>query len=135
MKYFIYFFTSILIIGCSGDDDVVTNPDLNSSGLGGEWNLINVSGGFIGINENLDKGIIIWNFNETNKNVVITNNNMNDAINDILPSGTYNFSMVTINGNEELIINDRNLGNFELTNNEFTIDEQFRDGFRYTFQR
>ncbi|TSE11482.1 MULTISPECIES: hypothetical protein [Aquimarina] len=135
MKYFIYFFTSILIIGCSGDDDVVTNPDLNSSGLGGEWNLINVSGGFIGINENLDKGIIIWNFNETNKNVVITNNNMNDAINDILPTGTYNFSMVTINGNEELIINDRNLGNFELTNNEFTIDEQFRDGFRYTFQR
>ncbi len=124
-----------MILSCSEDDDVVFNPDPNSLGLEGEWNLINVSGGFIGINENLDKGTVVWDFNETDKNIVIVNNNMNDMINDIFPSGTYNFSMVMMNENKELIINDRSLGSFELTNNEFTIDEQFRDGFRYTFQR
>ncbi|EZH75520.1 hypothetical protein ATO12_01690 [Aquimarina atlantica] len=137
MKHFIYVVFLFVIIGCSGDDDGnPVNPPSNSSGLTGIWHLVNVTGGFAGINDNFEKGVIVWDFDDTKKRVEVTNNNAaNSSTEDLFPTGVYTFSIVTINGNKELIVNERNLGNFEITTNEFIVDEQFKDGFRYTFQR
>lgn len=132
MKYFIGLIILFSIIGCSKDDD--NSPTPNSSGLQGDWNLVNVTGGFIGINENFEKGVIVWVFNEDTKIVKITNKNTKDVY-DVLPSGTYTYSILTVNDSKELIIDDKNVGNFKLTTNQFTIDDQFRDGFRVTFNR
>ncbi|GGX03462.1 hypothetical protein [Aquimarina muelleri] len=130
MKYFVY--VLFLAIGCSEDDDTSLNSNL--SGLQGEWSLANVTGGLIGINENFKKGMIIWVFNEETKTVKITNKNTNDVY-DVLSSGTYTYSILVVNDSKELIIDDKNIGNFELTTNQFTIDDQFRDGFKVTFNR
>ncbi|PKV51203.1 hypothetical protein ATE84_3277 [Aquimarina sp. MAR_2010_214] len=137
MKHFIYIVFLFAMIGCSGDDDGNPgDPIPDPSGLAGVWNLVNVTGGFAGINQDFKKGTIVWNFDDTKKRVEVTNNNPTSAsTEDLFPSGNYTFSIVTINGNKELIVNDRNLGNFEITTNEFVVDEQFKDGFRYTFQR
>ncbi|WP_132066066.1 MULTISPECIES: hypothetical protein [Aquimarina] len=137
MKHFIYVIFLFTIIGCSGDDDgAPVNPPSNPSGLTGIWNLVNVTGGFAGINDDFDKGVIVWDFDDTKKRVEVTNNNAaNSSTEDLFPTGIYTFSIITINGNKELIVNERNLGNFEITTNEFVVDEQFKDGFRYTFRR
>lgn len=137
MKHFICVVFLCVIIGCSSDDDVTpVNPPSNPSGLIGIWNLVNVTGGFSGINDDFEKGVIVWDFDDTKKRVEVTNNNAaNSSTEDLFPTGVYTFSIVTINGNKELIVNERNLGNFEITTNEFIVDEQFKDGFRYTFRR
>lgn len=137
MKHFICVVFLFVIIGCGSDDDVTpVNPPSNPSGLIGIWNLVNVTGGFSGINDDFEKGVIVWDFDDTKKRVEVTNNNAaNSSTEDLFPTGVYTFSIVTINGNKELIVNERNLGNFEITTNEFIVDEQFKDGFRYTFRR
>lgn len=132
MKYLVCALFLFLAIGCSEDDDTSPNPNL--SGLQGEWHLVNVTGGLIGINENFEKGVIVWVFNEETKVVKITNKNTTDVY-DVLPSGTYTYSILAVNDSKELIIDDKNIGNFELSTNQFTIDDQFRDGFRATFNR
>jgi hypothetical protein len=137
MKHFIYVVFLFIMIGCSGDDDGnPVDPIPNPSGLTGIWNLVNVTGGFAGINEDFKKGVIVWDFDDTKKRVEVTNNNAaSSSTEDLFSTGEYAFSIVTIDGNKELIVNERNLGNFEITTDEFIIDEQFKDGFRYTFQR
>jgi hypothetical protein len=137
MKHFIYVVFLFVMIGCSGDDDSnLVDPTQNPSELTGVWHLINVTGGFAGINDDFEKGVIVWDFDDTKKRVEVTNNNAaNSSTEDLFPTGIYTFSIITINGNKELIVNERNLGNFEITTNEFIVDEQFKDGFRYTFQR
>lgn len=128
----IFLFTSI---GCSNDDDTTSDPDINTSELNGTWNLVNVNGGFVGIDHDFSTGTIVWVFNDTNTTVTITNNNTDDAIEDLLPTGTYDYTVVTIGDNLELIVDSVNRGNFEITMNQFTIVEQPRDGFRFTFGR
>ncbi len=131
--YILLFFT---IIGCSNDDDgAMTNPDVDLSGIMGTWNLSNVSGGFVGIDHDFENGTIVWEFDEVNKKVVIVNNNTDDAVEDILPSGTYDYSIISVNGNQEFIINGVNKGTIEIVNTQFTISENFRDGFRFEFNR
>ncbi len=134
MKRFIYIFFLFTIISCSSDDD---NPgtDVNSSALGGKWNLVNISGGFLGVDHDFENGVIIWDFNENSKTITVTNNNTDTTINDILPTGTYPYSLMTIQGNQELFITEISRGNFELSGNEFIINEQFKDGMRIIFRR
>ncbi|WP_128755174.1 hypothetical protein [Aquimarina sediminis] len=132
MKHFVYIVFIFMIISCSGDDDA-PNAD-NSSGLSGTWNLTNVSGGFMGVDADFDKGVIVWVFDEVNKQVKVVNTNSSN-VEDILPTGTYPYSTTITDGIKELLVNNRNLGNLEVTTNELVIDEQFRDGFKYTFQR
>ena len=134
MKHLLYILLFAITVGCSNDDDT-SDPDISSSGLNGTWNLVNVLGGFVGIDHDFENGVIIWDFDENNNTVNITNNNTDNTIYDVLPTGTYTYSLVDIQGNQELVVGDRNLGNLEINDSEFTVNEQFRDGFRVTFRR
>ncbi|MDY8135791.1 hypothetical protein [Aquimarina sp. 2201CG5-10] len=131
-----YTLVSILLLlfvfsGCSNDDDAI-----NFFSLDGTWDMVNVNGGFLGIDEDFANGTIIWDFDETNFTVTITNNNTNDEIYTILPTGTYPYSVTAFGGGQEFIINEMIIGNFGVnSNNEFVIDQQLRDGFKFTFRR
>ncbi len=134
MKRLIYILLSFtILLSCSNDDD--SNPEIVVSGLSGKWNLVNVSGGFIGVDHDFATGVIVWDFNETNKTVVITNTNTDDTLEDSFPTGTYDFLIIDNQGVNELMVDNRNLGNLEIANSQLVIDENFRDGFRFTFNR
>ncbi len=127
----IFLFT---VLGCSNDDNS-SDSGGNTPELNGTWNLISVTGGFVGIDHNFDVGTIIWNFNESSNTIAVTNNNTDDSIEDILPTGIYNYSIITVGEVLEFIVDDVNRGNFEIITNQFTVNEPFRDGFRFTFSR
>ncbi|GAA4271688.1 hypothetical protein GCM10022258_09820 [Aquimarina gracilis] len=119
-----------MLLSCSNDDD-----SSSSSELSGTWSLINVSGGFVGLDHDFNTGIVVWVFNESSNTVSITNNNTDDSIEDLLPTGTYDYSIETVGENREFILDNINRGNFEIMDNQLTINEQFRDGFNFTFIR
>ncbi len=134
MKRALYITILAIVLGCSGDDD--TNVIIPLTGIDGVWNLINVTGGFVGTDHDFESGLITWDFEESSQTVTITNNNTDDTLEDSFPSGTYTYTIITAQGgNQEILVDGRNIGNFELTSNQFTIDETFRDGFRFTFRR
>ncbi|MEW7291995.1 hypothetical protein [Aquimarina sp. 2304DJ70-9] len=136
MKHLTYILFFLALLGCSNDDDTtVTIPDINSSGLEGKWSLVAVTGGFLGVDHIFEAETIVWNFDEASKTIDVVNNNTDDTLEDSLSTGTYNYSIQTIEGNQELIVNEISIGNIKLINNKFTIDEQFRDGFLFSFQR
>ncbi len=133
MKHFIYILLFSIVLSCSNDDDA--SSDANNSGFNGKWNLTNVMGGFVGLDHDFPVGTIIWDVNEMSKSVTVTNTNTDTTIYDVLPTGVYEYTIETLGERQELTVKDRNLGTFELKTDEFTIDEQFKDGFRLTFKR
>ncbi|MFD2562119.1 hypothetical protein [Aquimarina rubra] len=129
MKRFCVLLLSIILISCSNDDDNST-PTLQ-----GEWNLVNVSGGFIGLDADIAKGVIVWDFNTTTGMVTIVNNSTDTDINTILPSGTYSYSVSAPADADTLVVNDVNYGRINLENMVFTVTESFDDGFIFRFER
>ncbi len=134
MKYFICILLFFTIIGCSGDDDT-TDPNMNSSGLNGKWSLVQVTGGFVGVDDSFENGVIVWDFNEAAKRVQVTNNNTKDVIYDVLPSGTYDYTVDGVQSNLEFVVDKKKMGKFQLIDNQFTVEEQLKDGFRVVFRR
>ncbi|KAA1246388.1 hypothetical protein [Aquimarina sp. RZ0] len=122
---------SIILVSCSNDDD----SQSQTSALNGEWNLVNITGGFIGMDQDFEKGIIVWNFNESTQKVTITNNSTIDGVYNGLPSGTYPYAISAPADADELIVNENSLGFLELTSNSFSVSEQFGDGFTIKFER
>ncbi len=122
---------SIILISCSNDDD----SDNRSVSIQGEWNLVNVTGGFAGVNQDFEKGTIIWNFDESAMTVSVTNNNTITGVYDGLSSGSYDYSIVAPADVDELVVNDINLGTFTISSSSFTVTQQFRDGFEILFER
>ncbi|WP_378174963.1 hypothetical protein [Aquimarina sp. SS2-1] len=131
MKRLYILLLSVMILSCSTDDD--TNN--RSLGLQGEWNLVNIIGGFEGVDQDFEKGTIIWDFNETDGTITVTNNSTITDVYNGLPSGTYVYSVMDSGGSDELIVNDINLGTFTVTSIYLTIIPQFRDGFEIRFDR
>ncbi|WP_299443799.1 hypothetical protein [uncultured Aquimarina sp.] len=127
--YFLMVF--VVFISCSNDDD--TNN--TAIGLQGEWNLVNITGGFAGVNQDFEKGTIIWDFNESDTMVTVTNNSTITGVYDGFPSGTYTYSIVAPADIDELVVNEINLGTFSTTSDSFTVNQQFRDGFEIRFER
>jgi hypothetical protein len=123
------FFTS-----CNNDDDSNQMEILN-----GIWNVKNISGGFAGIDDDYDTGIITWTFN--NQILTIENNESQGNIYSGFESGTYYYSTNEINGNNYIIINNAEYGGFTLSVNNLTINQNETssgsgaDGFMLQFER
>ena len=77
-----------LIINCESSDDSNTYSDSNP--IEGRWNFTNVSGGFIGLNQDYKPGVISWSFDTKSSKIVVVNDD---------------------NGNQEKNITDLNLAN------------------------
>lgn len=132
MRRFYFILLSILMMSCSNDDD--GNAVVQST-IQGEWSLVKVTGGFAGVDEDIDKGTIEWDFDEASGMVTITNSISDASFNTILPSGTYTYSISAPADADNLIVNNVNLGRFTLSNSFFTVEESLVDGFTFRFER
>ncbi|SEK37241.1 hypothetical protein SAMN04487910_0369 [Aquimarina amphilecti] len=131
MKHFCIVLLSIVLLGCSSDDD----NNAQESTIAGAWNLVNVSGGVTGVDEDIEKGAIVWDFNETTGMVTINNTITDASFNVLLDSGTYTYSVSAPADADLLIVNEVNVGSLNLANGAFTVEETFDDGFTFRFER
>ena len=129
-KIFLILICGMLLSSCS------TNNNLS---IEQKFYLVNVSGGFAGVNFNFDKGQIIWTFNEQNSTLNIKKNT-NESFSG-LNEGIYSYSIVNINNDLFLHIDENELGGVSTSENGMIIDENMRstgsgaDGFIMTLEK
>ncbi|MBQ4802386.1 hypothetical protein J8L88_05910 [Aquimarina sp. MMG015] len=131
MRHFCIVLLSIILFSCSNDDD----NNAQSSKIAGAWNLVRVSGGVTGVDEDIEKGLIVWDFNETTGMVTINNTITDSSFNVLLDSGTYTYSISAPADADILIVNEIVVGGINLGNTSFTVEEIFEDGFSFRFER
>ena len=131
---FYVFILALLSVSCNNNDDSMQNPDTT---LDGSWSLVNVSGGFAGVNDDFEVGIITWDFNQDNLELTVTNTNTANVIFDGLPSGAYNYVFLTTTGEDvSLVINSISYDLTTLSSSELVLDEGVAaDGFLLTYSR
>jgi hypothetical protein len=139
MKYqiLITFACLITLTNCSINNDTIDEPIKTYKTL---WNLVNVTGGIAGVNEDFNTGDIIWSFDNETNTLTVTNTNTDNMIEDGFDSGTYSFSVTNNSENYFLIIENNEFGAYSITENQLIIDQNITtsgsgaDGFIYTFQ-
>lgn len=134
-----FFYLSILCFAlftsCSEDDDeIVNNPPEETGG----WSLTNVSGTLIGLDVDVDPGVIVWEFNQTDATVTVTNNSNDEMFSNILDPGTYPYVIQdnqTTLGNcpQVMVIDGINFGCYEVEGNTMTLSAAAADGYNLTF--
>jgi hypothetical protein len=131
---FFVFVLALLVFSCNDDDDTQQHTDLM---LDGSWSLVNVSGGFAGVDDDFEIGLITWGFDHDNWKVTITNNNTVNVIFDGLASGTYDYQLITATGEEiDLVVDSFSFRMTTLTSEQLILDEGVAaDGFLLTFSR
>ena len=132
------------LTSCSVDNNNVTD-DLPKEIEVYQWHLLNVSGGFAGVDIDYAMETIIWVFNvdfNNNGSIQVQNNNTDDTLEDGLNSGTYAISIPAQNNKSYLFIEFNEFGEVLTTTNEDLIIDQNSmssgtgaDGFIYTFKR
>lgn len=135
MKTALYIFLLALCsLSCNSDDDAQQNhePTLN-----GSWSLVNVYGGFAGVDDDFETGLITWTFNSSNSEVTVTNTNTTDVIYDGFPSGTYDYELLIPTDEDSSVkINTFSYRITTLTSTQLVLDEGVAaDGFLLTFSR
>lgn len=126
-----------LLISCTKDE---TNILPQEEYLNGVWNLKNLSGGFVGLNENYPTGAITWTFNAQNQTIIVNNNNQ-ASTSFIFESGTYNYSIIEVNDQKYLQIDSEEYGGLTISANNLTVDQNEiswgfgADGFVLYFEK
>jgi hypothetical protein len=124
----------VFFTNCNSDDASNQAETLN-----GIWNVKNISGGFAGIDDDYEAGLVTWTFN--NQVITIENNESQGNIYSGFESGTYNYSINEVNGNNYITINNAEYGGYTLSINNLTIDQNQTssgsgaDGFMLQFER
>ena len=125
MKMLIYaLFGATLLMGCQGDDDgnASLNPDIN-----GNWNLVRVTGGLTGVDDNFETGMIVWNFSD--RTLEVTNRNTDPNLEDMYETGLYNFALDTSTDALTLTIDTVSYSIDTFTNDELSFGNQYADGY------
>ncbi|MCM4162119.1 MULTISPECIES: hypothetical protein [unclassified Arenibacter] len=104
--------------GCSTDGTAE-----NSDKLNGTWSLINVSGGFAGVDEDFEKGRIIWKFDAGEGTLAVSNNYGSNDNYYGLPIGTYTYSLLEVEGQYYLQLNDKEVGEVVVARSKFLLDQ------------
>ncbi len=125
---------ALMAWSCNSNDD---GQQSSGKKLDGTWSLVNVSGGFAGVNDDFETGLIIWGFDTTNFEITVTNNNTETVIFDGLPSGTYDYQILTTTGEAAYLVVDS--FSYEIaapSTSVLILDEDITsDGFRLTLNR
>ena len=91
-NFFIALSFLFILSNCSLNDND-TNDNFEQFTL--TWHLISTTGGIAGINDQFNLDTVVWIFDEPTETLTIENNNTDDTKQDLLDSGTYQFSFVT----------------------------------------
>ena len=108
----------LVFTGCSTD-----NAHEKNDKLGGTWSLINVSGGFAGIDEDFEKEAIVWKFDTKDGTLIVANNDGSNAINNGLPTGTYTYSVLQEKDLFYLEVNDKEIGEIAIDKSQLVLDQ------------
>ncbi|WP_339711442.1 hypothetical protein [uncultured Kriegella sp.] len=121
-KHLILFFSFMFISwGCYNEK---TEEEVSDDPIHGIWNLINVSGGFVGIDSDYNKGEIIWEFDAANKTLKVQNNDTSNSIFSGLKSGHYGYSIVQNDGGRAyMFVGTIEMGGITIAQNEMTINQ------------
>ncbi len=118
---------------------VTSNPGSStsySSSVVGQWSLVQVYGGLMGLNELHEKGDVTWVVDSVNNSITITNLTNTANNNTRFDSGTYNFQIVNVGGDIHLNVNNEDMGTYTITANEMLVDQNVAaDGLYYRFVR
>lgn len=126
----------MIFTSCNNDDDASPIEPLN-----GTWNLKNIVGGFAGIDDDYDTGVITWTFNNQNLMLNVENNSSQETIYSGFETGTYSYAIVENNGSEFILINDEEYGKYVIDVNGLVINQNEiqvgvgSDGFILQFER
>lgn len=119
-----------LFSSCTSDQNTVITE---------KYSLINVSGGFAGVNENFAKGEIIWTFDTSSASLTVKKNTQNAYSG--LSEGNYSYSIQNINDKQYIFINNIESGGVTNEVNKIIIDENEQstgsgaDGFIYQLEK
>lgn len=121
-----------LIISCESSDDSGTLSDSNP--IEGRWNLTNVSGGFIGLNQDYKPGVISWNFDTKNSKIVVVNDdNGNQEKNyNGLKSGKYSYTVFTEKKIDYISIEGTEFGLLKTDRDVIVINQNYKSSGTYT---
>lgn len=133
----ITFLSLITLTNCSISNEDNPTPQVYKT----YWHLVNVSGGFAGVNNDFELNKIVWSFIEIENILTVTNNNGTED-EDGLDTGTYTYSVFTDdNGNLFLSINSNEYGHLDISETQLIIDQNITttgtgaDGYIYTFRK
>ena len=139
IKISILFFVLISSISCQQDDENI-NPII------GSWNLIQLTGGFAGVQQNYNPGDIVWTFDEDVLTIEDNLTNIEDELQYVLiehenslfmdfnddESIFGDFFFYTEINEDEMIINQ---GNARAIIENDTVSTGIADGFIYSFKK
>lgn len=130
---------SLTLISCeatSDSDEIILEK--NGTTIG-HWNLTNISGGFMGINQDYEPRSVVWDFNNRNTTLNIEHNIK--SVIDILKPGNYHYYILDNKGYSYLYIEEFEFGQIVREKNKLIIDQNKRssgymsDGYILTFER
>jgi len=107
----------VVFVGCSDDDEPQADP------LDGAWSIINISGGFAGIDDDYTQGDIVWNFDTISSEIGVQNNNPTNTIYDGLDSDEYPYTILTVGKDKYLQINGQEFGRMSITQYMMTLNQ------------
>ena len=85
------------------------------------WNLKNISGGFSGVSEDFESGLITWGFSDNGVLTIAVDDSEENRYTD-LASGTYDYFIEEIDSVSYLFINNNEYGSFTVLDDELVID-------------
>ncbi|WP_299548426.1 hypothetical protein [Seonamhaeicola sp.] len=130
----------LTITSCNLSDDGNNEPTVITLY---HWNLINVSGGLAGVDNDFEVGDIVWNYDQFTNKLYVENLNPDDMIEDGLDTGTYDFLIFDVATNLFTVLDGNEFGeiyNSETDNTILIIDQNSlstgagADGFIFTFK-
>ncbi|MEZ4875613.1 MAG: hypothetical protein R2793_09270 [Flavobacteriaceae bacterium] len=126
--------TETLSTGCHKKSDDANNE----TNLNGTWHLKHLSGGFVGIDIEYQRGEVVWTFNESTLKVTVENNidpaDLNYPFSG-LPTGSYDYEITVSDGTQYLSIEGAEQGALTVSSTSLVLDDRPADGFLRTFER
>ena len=131
---------TILLAGCSSDDEIEPFDDKSSESIIGTWQLLNYNGGFSGKSVDINLGEITFTFTKDGKVNIINKGEEHFPF----PTGSFNYSFVTndrsiFTGEKEtaLFIDGGICQYFHFTYSEgiLYLAEEMYDGYCYALRK
>jgi len=127
-KFFLLLIVCTLCLSC--DNNAKTDSKTKI------WYLVNISGGFAGINNDVEKGTVVWTLNSQDSTLKVENNGDNSSG---FETGTYSCTILNANDNNYLVIEGNEFGGMITSEKELFIDQNMQssgsgaDNFSFRF--